>query len=109
LERSPSLHSREVWASCLQACDLQGLQPGVEEELGLWWLRCRKRINKAMRKGFDTLVVLVWWLIWKEGNVRLFDVGHVAVHSVQLLQGIRDEGLQWVATGFVALRDLFFR
>jgi hypothetical protein len=43
----------------------------VEEELGLWWLRCRKRIDKAARKGFDTLVVLVWWLTWKEPNVSV--------------------------------------
>jgi hypothetical protein len=67
------------------------LQPAVEEELGLWWLRCRKRIDKSMRKGFDTLVILVWWLIW-ERNTRVFDVGHVAKQLMQLLQGIRDEG-----------------
>jgi hypothetical protein len=45
-----------------------------------------------MRKGFDTLVILVWWLIWKERNTRVFDVGHVAKQLMQLLQGIRDEG-----------------
>jgi hypothetical protein len=42
------VYSREVWTCCLQACDLQHLQPGVDEELSLWWLRCRKRIDKVV-------------------------------------------------------------
>jgi hypothetical protein len=57
------VYSREVWAHCLQAYELQCLQPGVEEELGVWWLRCRKQINKSVCKGFDTMVILVWWRI----------------------------------------------
>jgi hypothetical protein len=100
--------SREVWARCLHACYLQQLQPGVEEELGPWWLRCRKRIDKVLRKGFDTLVVLVWWQIWRERTARVFNDKHVTVQSAQLVQGIRDEGSQWVAVGYVSLRHLLF-
>jgi hypothetical protein len=50
-----------------------------------------------MHKGFDTLVVLVWWLIWRERNTRVFDDRHVAVQPAQLVQRIRDEGSLWVA------------
>ena len=39
-----------------------------------WWVEARKRIHKEGRKCFDSLVVLVRWLIiWKECNVRTFD------------------------------------
>jgi hypothetical protein len=52
------------------------------------------------------MVVLVWWLIWKERNARVFDAGHSAMNPGQLFSFIGDEGSQWVAAGFRALRDL---
>jgi hypothetical protein len=66
-------------------------------------------VEKPRRKGFDSLVVLIWWLIWKERNARIFSVGHVALQPAQLVQAIRDEGSQWVAAGYVSLRDLLLR
>jgi hypothetical protein len=36
---------------CLQVCDLQCLRPGVDDELGPWWLKCRKEVEKPRRKG----------------------------------------------------------
>jgi hypothetical protein len=51
-------------------------------------------------------VVLVWWLIWNERNVQVFDVEHSVKQPTQLLQIICDEGSQWVAAGYHALGDL---
>jgi len=31
-----------------------------------WWLAARKRFGKVDRKSFDTLVLLAFWIIWKE-------------------------------------------
>jgi hypothetical protein len=73
--------------------DLQHLQPGMEEDLVAWWIRGHKRLEKAFRKDFDSLVVLAWWQTWKERNERIFDPGHTARQPVQLVQAIRDEGL----------------
>jgi hypothetical protein len=33
-----------------------------------WWITHRKQMIKERRKGFDSLVVLVCWLLWKELN-----------------------------------------
>jgi hypothetical protein len=41
-------------------------------ELGAWWITSRKRVLKPLHNCFDTLIVLVWWLIWKERNARGF-------------------------------------
>jgi hypothetical protein len=78
----------------------------MEKDLAAWWIRDRKRLDKTRRKGFDSLVVLVWWQTWKERNARVFDSGHTAMQPVQLVQSIRDEGLQWVAAGYLAPHDL---
>jgi hypothetical protein len=142
-----------------------GCATGLDEDLGEWWISSRKRIDKAFRKGFHTLlsrkknlcipdinhficissyilklgslsynkidrfkncdqklslilkyvkgckhlffsVVLVWWLIWNERNVQVFDVEHSVKQPTQLLQIICDEGSQWVAAGYHALGDL---
>jgi hypothetical protein len=32
----------------------------------------RKLVAKHVRKGFDSLVFLVGWRLWKERNVRTF-------------------------------------
>lgn len=44
-----------------------------------WWLCCRRTFdNNALHKGFDSLVVLASWLIWKERN-------HIVFHGVSKL------------------------
>ena len=52
------------------------------------------------RGGFDSLVLLVSWEVWKERNRRTFD--NVCSTPAQLVVAIRDEDLAWVAVGFSA-------
>jgi hypothetical protein len=53
------------------------------------------------RRGFDSLVLLVSWEVWKERNRRTFD-GH-SMTPTHLLGVIRDEGDSWIAAGFRGL------
>jgi hypothetical protein len=62
--------------------------------------RVWKRTSTLGGSGFNSLVILVWWQIWKERNARIFDPGHTLRQPAQLLQSIRDEGRQWVAVGY---------
>jgi hypothetical protein len=40
---------------------LQDFVTVVEDQAMLWWLTNRKRIPKALRRGFDSLFFLVGW------------------------------------------------
>ena len=51
-----------------------------------WWSTSRKWLPKELRRGFDSLLLLVGWLLWKERNARTFN--RVASSPVQLLESI---------------------
>jgi len=55
-------------------------------------------VPQVFRGGFDSLVLLVSWEVWKERNRRTFD--NVCSTPAQLVVAIRDEDLAWVAVGF---------
>jgi hypothetical protein len=92
------VYNQEVCARCLQVCDLQCLRHDVDDELGPWWLKCRKEVKKPRRKG------LTLWLCSYGGSFgrSTFSIDQVALYPVQLVQAIHDKGSQWVAAGYVS-------
>lgn len=53
---------------------LQQLVPRTTEfSFAEWWLTSRKRLAADDRKPFDSFAVLVFRLIWKDRNSRVFD------------------------------------
>lgn len=88
----------------LRPAGLQHLTPTVEDLLDVWWLRTRKVVPKALRKGFDSLVILVAWRIWKERNARVFDNRHMV--ATALVQEIRSELQLWYQAGFLKLSPI---
>jgi hypothetical protein len=64
--------AREVWYNTLRRCDLQHLTPIADDELIRWWPDARQRVPRPQRKGFDSIVLLVVWTLWKERNSRVF-------------------------------------
>jgi hypothetical protein len=56
-------YSREVWHLWLHNIRLQ-LPLGDHGEPALnWWLRVRKLVPKPFRRGFDSLVFLIGWML----------------------------------------------
>ena len=64
--------------------------------LAEWW-----RIPRDARKGFDSLVVLVSWLLWKERNNRTFDRRARSAREFQA--AVCDEIVMWIQGGFKSL------
>jgi len=70
--------------------------------LAEWWTAARKRIPRDARKGFDSLVVLVSWLLWKERNNRTFDRRARSAREFQAAVG--NEIVMWIQGGFKSLQ-----
>ena len=66
--------------------------------LAYWWTTARKTIPKDAGRCFDTLVVLVCWLLWKERNNRTFDRRLQTIQDV--LARIANEIVVWYQASF---------
>jgi hypothetical protein len=76
--------SGEVWFSILHPLGLQAVMPDSNSRLATWWFQSRKQVDKSGCNGFNCLVLLVIWLLWKERNQQF---------SVQLSHfGTEDQG-----------------
>jgi hypothetical protein len=94
--------SREVWFRVLEPADLQLLLDGQSEDgLCTWWLKKRQLLDSERRRGFDALVLLVSWELWKERNARIFR--NEAKSMVAIAKHIKEEGELWIDAGFTPL------
>jgi len=66
-----------------------------------WWLTSRKNFDKVERKSFDSLVILIFWIIWKKRNRRTFD--HTSRSVIEVVNLIFEEALSWLQAGFRSL------
>ncbi|RCV16510.1 hypothetical protein SETIT_3G144200v2 [Setaria italica] len=96
--------NRETWFRILRCFQLDGLAPQAEQPFAEWWTDTRKQVAKVRRKGFDSIVWLVAWLIWRERNRRVHQ--RSALQPVALAPVIMEEARLWARAGFVALASL---
>ena len=83
----------------------QHLCPSDESVLLDWWQQERMRAPESFRRGFDSLVLLVSWEVWKERNRRTFDSS--CKTPTELVSLIRHEANDWIAAGFRSFAPLF--
>lgn len=57
------------------------------------------------KRGFDSVVLLVSWVLWKERNRRTFD--NLSRTTTEVIAQVREEGAEWIAAGCKALGQLF--
>ncbi|KAJ1280495.1 hypothetical protein BS78_04G236900 [Paspalum vaginatum] len=66
--------SRETWTKILSSAGLQAVTPQADERsFATWWGCAVSRVPKEKRKGFNSLVILVAWTIWKHRNACVFE------------------------------------
>ena len=98
--------AREVWYMVLRKGNLQRLTPYPSaSDFVHWWLQSRKQLRKQMRKPFDSLVILVTWILWKERNQRIFQ--KVALPITDLINLISDEMSVWGHAGITDFLILY--
>lgn len=97
--------SREVWARLLAPLALQHLAPDGGSSLVDWWLTARQLPPVDLRRAFDSLVLLVAWVIWKERNRRTFD--NISMTTTQVIAAVKEELDAYTTAGFRCLALLF--
>jgi hypothetical protein len=89
---APSVFVRQVWAGLLQPAGLMELTPQPHDEVFEdWWRIASMRVLGQLKKGFNSLVVLGAWVIWKNRNSCMFNDVSPSVPAV--LQMAREEAL----------------
>lgn len=65
--------TREIWIPVLQKTNLAAVTPpDISSRLNSWWGQSSRALPKVSHKGFNALVVLVTWELWKYGNACVF-------------------------------------
>jgi hypothetical protein len=96
--------ARQVWFDLLSTVSLQELTPQpADDSFEEWWRRSNTRLQGQCRRGFNSLVILDAWIIWKHRNQCVFKGVSPSVPFV--LQAARDEALLWTMAG---AKDLSF-
>jgi hypothetical protein len=72
-----------------------------------WWSQAAASLDKDLRKGFNTLVILVTWILWKHRNACVFD--SVQPQAQAVLSQVAAEGHMWCLAGAAGLHKLLLR
>jgi hypothetical protein len=88
------LFAREVWFRTVSLVGLQRCVPRPDDlDLQEWWCSALSLVPKSDRKGFNSLVMLVSWCLWKHHNACVFERSNPSIAKV--FQVIRDEVVAW--------------
>lgn len=91
--------SWQWWWFVLRAIRLPNFLPFNEASFHLWLCDNRMKVDKAHRRGFDTIAALVAWMIWKERNNRVFNQHHKP--WVEVAKGMAADAELWCLTNAV--------
>lgn len=99
--------ARQVWSLILNKLGLLAIatQSGCTR-FSAWWCQSIKNVEKSLRKGLDSLIILVAWVIWKNRNSCVFEGATPCIQRVLL--AVVEEDNMWCLAGASALQDLLF-
>ena len=97
--------SRELWFQLFQRLGWSSISPSIQDQwLVPWWTQARKNIHKDERKCFDSMVILICWILWKERKNRTFDRSIATIQEV--IVRVVDEIIVWFLAGFSKLEPV---
>uniref|UniRef100_A0A453GH32 Uncharacterized protein n=1 Tax=Aegilops tauschii subsp. strangulata TaxID=200361 RepID=A0A453GH32_AEGTS len=76
--------------------------PHNEPSLTDWWQRTKGETPHALRKGLQSIAMLVPWMIWKQRNECVFENTRPLIEA--LVDRIKTEAKCWAQAGAKGLR-----
>jgi hypothetical protein len=97
--------AREFWYLLLQRVGMSALSPGMEDiNFVAWWGRSAEVIPKDLRDGFNSLVNIGAWTIWRHCNDCVSNGVQPSIAG--LLTSANDEFNMWCFVGAKGLTRL---
>jgi hypothetical protein len=98
--------AREVWFRILSKVGLQVCAPGPNDVVFQeWWKSAECVTSNCKKKGFNSLVMLVAWWLWKHRNACVFDAASPNISRI--IQRIQEDATIWCLAGAAGLRALW--
>lgn len=98
--------SKTVWFQTLSKVSLQEHTPGqADTVLQEWWEKVEAATPGYKRAGFNTIVLLVSWWLWKHRNACVFD--HMVPSVERIAQDIANDAVLWCQAGAKGLRAVW--
>jgi hypothetical protein len=98
--------ARDIWAQILNKVGLLPLAPEITDVVFQdWWRKAEQKVPNSKRKGFNSLVILVSWRLWKQRNTCVFDGVSPSIRS--MLQEIHEDVKLWGMAGAKDIRQLW--
>jgi hypothetical protein len=86
--------ARQIWYGILQGLHLQVLAPQMEDSsFEDWWQRVSSKVDRLVKEGLNSIIILVAWTLWNHRNHCVFDGLHPNLHA--LMSTIREEMRLW--------------
>jgi hypothetical protein len=98
--------AREVWFRIMSKVGLQGCAPGPNDVVFQeWWKSAERVMPNCKKKGFNSLVMLVAWWLWKHRNACVFDKASPDISRI--IQHIQEDATLWCLAGAARLRAVW--
>ncbi|WVZ82995.1 hypothetical protein U9M48_030188 [Paspalum notatum var. saurae] len=100
--------SCEIWAIVFTNLGMQALIPQPDgKRFSGWWSGAVNQVPKEVKKGLNSLIILVAWEIWKHRNDCVFE--GISPNVSVVCHSIVQEGNLWCLAGNAALSLLCVR
>jgi hypothetical protein len=97
--------ARQIWFKLFRLLGLQDLVPQPEvQSFDDWWRQGSSSVGEQLRNGYNSLVILGAWSIWKHRNRCVFNGLSPSVSAALL--AAREEALSWTMAGAKGLSFL---
>ena len=93
------VYARQVWNGCFRLLQINVQIPSSEDTFMVWWDKARKFFHGKLKRGFDSLVILTAWHLWKQRNARVFNRNDQVRSETNLVHLIHDEIKLWKKAG----------